>query len=136
MERQEVFSPFETFESEPLKKSKKMPDFRSISNLERLSFEGCVKLVQMDPSCGSEMPSWCNNQSEGDSIRIDLSPIMPDNDNNIYGIACCAVFSAEPLQPNAFHDNIHNKRSRQKSGIRLICKYKNKRWPCGVIPSN
>jgi hypothetical protein len=29
-----------------------MPDFREIPNLKQLNFEGCVKLVQMDPSIG------------------------------------------------------------------------------------
>ncbi|CAI8617368.1 unnamed protein product [Vicia faba] len=47
----------------------------------------------------SEIPSWCNNQSEGHLIRIDLSPIMLDNDNNISGIACCAIFSVAPVDP-------------------------------------
>ncbi|CAK8577142.1 unnamed protein product [Lathyrus sativus] len=46
---------------------------------------------------GSEIPSWCNNQSEGHSTKIDLSTIMPGNDNNFSGIACCAVFSITPI---------------------------------------
>jgi hypothetical protein len=45
---------------------------------------------------GSEIPIWFNNQSEGDSIRIDLSTIMDDNHNNCIGIACCVVFSIAP----------------------------------------
>ncbi|KAL5055110.1 hypothetical protein RYX36_035792 [Vicia faba] len=48
---------------------------------------------------GSEIPSWCNNQSEGDSISIDLSPIISGNDNNFIGIAFCAIFSVAPLHP-------------------------------------
>ncbi|CAK8577106.1 unnamed protein product [Lathyrus sativus] len=81
---------------------------------------------------GSEIPSRCNNQREGYSIRIDLSPIMPGNDNNISGIVCCAVFSAAPVDPRAFHNN---KRSQRISGIRLlICMNKNRTWPCGAIP--
>ncbi|XP_058730452.1 disease resistance protein RUN1-like isoform X2 [Vicia villosa] len=48
---------------------------------------------------GSEIPSWCNNQSEGRSIRIDLSPIMSGNDNNCSGIACCAIFSFSTVVP-------------------------------------
>ncbi|CAK8577153.1 unnamed protein product [Lathyrus sativus] len=84
---------------------------------------------------GSEIPSWCNNQSEGHSIRIDLSPIMPNNENNVCGIACCAVFSAAPLDPRAFRDNIQNKRSQQISGIQLaICTNKISTSLCGVIP--
>ncbi|XP_058730457.1 disease resistance protein RUN1-like isoform X2 [Vicia villosa] len=45
---------------------------------------------------GSEIPSWCSNQSGGDPIRIDLSPIMHNNDHNFSGIACCAIFYVEP----------------------------------------
>ncbi|XP_058730455.1 disease resistance protein RUN1-like [Vicia villosa] len=48
---------------------------------------------------GSEIPSWCNNQSEGDSVKIDLSPIMPGNNNNITGIAFCAIFFVAPVDP-------------------------------------
>jgi len=45
---------------------------------------------------GSEMPSWFNNQSKGNLIRIDSSPIMHDNNNNIVGCVCCVVFSMTP----------------------------------------
>jgi Leucine-rich repeat (LRR) protein len=44
-------------------------------------------------SPGREIPSWINNQSIGGSIQIDESPIMHDNNNNIIGFVCCAVFS-------------------------------------------
>jgi hypothetical protein len=49
----------------------------------------------------SEIPSWINNQSEGDSIRIDPYPTVHDNDidNNFIGIAYCAVFSVAPEDP-------------------------------------
>ncbi|RHN52965.1 putative winged helix-turn-helix DNA-binding domain, toll-like receptor [Medicago truncatula] len=47
---------------------------------------------------GSEIPSWINNQSVGSSIPIDRSPIMHDNNNNIIGFVCCAVFSVAPNQ--------------------------------------
>jgi hypothetical protein len=40
---------------------------------------------------GSEIPRWFNNQSVGNSISIDLSPIV--HDNNFIGLACCVVFS-------------------------------------------
>jgi len=48
---------------------------------------------------GSELSIWFNNQSGSDSIRFDPSPIMHDNDNNIIGICCCAVFTIEPVDP-------------------------------------
>jgi hypothetical protein len=50
---------------------------------------------------GSEIPSWINNQSMGDSIQIDKSPIMHDNNNNIIGSVCCAVFTMAP-HPECF----------------------------------
>ncbi|KEH27165.1 putative winged helix-turn-helix DNA-binding domain, toll-like receptor [Medicago truncatula] len=50
---------------------------------------------------GSEIPSWINNQSMGDSILIDKLPIMHDNNNNIIGFLCCAVFTMEP-HPECF----------------------------------
>lgn len=43
---------------------------------------------------GSEVPRWFNNQSVNDSMSIDLSPIL--HDNNFIGIACCVVFSVDP----------------------------------------
>ena len=44
---------------------------------------------------GSEIPSWINNWRVGDSIQFDRSPIMHDDNNNVVGIVCCAVFSME-----------------------------------------
>ncbi|XP_061350521.1 disease resistance protein RUN1-like [Gastrolobium bilobum] len=41
---------------------------------------------------GSEIPRWFSNQTVGCSLRVDLSPIM--HDNNWIGIACCVVFVA------------------------------------------
>jgi hypothetical protein len=40
---------------------------------------------------GSEIPRWLNNHSVGNSISIDLSPIL--HDSNFIGLACCVVFS-------------------------------------------
>lgn len=48
---------------------------------------------------GSEMPIWFNNRSVGDSIRMNISQIMHDSDDNLIGIACCAVFSVAPVDP-------------------------------------
>ncbi|AES76805.1 putative winged helix-turn-helix DNA-binding domain, toll-like receptor [Medicago truncatula] len=45
---------------------------------------------------GNEIPIWINNKSVGDSIQIDRSPIMHDNNNYIIGFLCCAVFSMAP----------------------------------------
>jgi len=62
------------------------------------SFPGCYDIIQI-VTPGSEIPSWFNNQSKGDSIRIDSSPIMTDNNNNIIGCVCCVVFSMAPHHP-------------------------------------
>jgi len=59
------------------------------------SYEDIIKIVVP----GSEIPIWFNNQSEGSSIRMELSQIMDDNDNDFIGIACCAVFSVAPVDP-------------------------------------
>ncbi|WJX50776.1 hypothetical protein P8452_37031 [Trifolium repens] len=48
---------------------------------------------------GSEIPFWFDNNCDGDSIRMDLSPIMHDNGNYFCGFACCAVFSIAPVDP-------------------------------------
>ncbi|WJX44669.1 hypothetical protein P8452_31618 [Trifolium repens] len=47
----------------------------------------------------SEIPNWFNNQSVSASIPIELSPFLHDIDDNIIGIACCAVFSIAPIDP-------------------------------------
>ncbi|RHN61931.1 putative TIR domain, winged helix-turn-helix DNA-binding domain-containing protein [Medicago truncatula] len=46
---------------------------------------------------GTEIPKWFNNRRMGRSISIDPSPIVYDD--NIIGIACCAVFSVELFDP-------------------------------------
>ncbi|XP_061350529.1 disease resistance protein Roq1-like [Gastrolobium bilobum] len=52
---------------------------------------------------GSEIPRWFNNQNVGNSISVDLSPIMHDDD--WIGIACCAVFvaSCDPITLRCGH---------------------------------
>ncbi|KAK2361151.1 disease resistance protein RUN1 [Trifolium repens] len=47
----------------------------------------------------NEIPSWFNNQSEGDRILIDNSSIKYDIKNDIIGFVCCSVFSMEPIDP-------------------------------------
>jgi Leucine-rich repeat (LRR) protein len=47
----------------------------------------------------SEIPNWFNNQSVSGSIPIELYPFVHDIDDNIIGIACCAVFSIAPVDP-------------------------------------
>jgi len=49
----------------------------------------------------SEIPSWFNNQSVSGSIPMEPSPFMNDNEDNIIGIACFAVFSVAPIDPTA-----------------------------------
>ncbi|GAU22785.1 hypothetical protein TSUD_142240 [Trifolium subterraneum] len=51
----------------------------------------------------SEIPIWFKNQSEGGSIRIELSTIM---DNNCIGISFCVVFSVKPDQTEAQYSKI------------------------------
>ncbi|XP_058730515.1 disease resistance protein RUN1-like [Vicia villosa] len=55
---------------------------------------------------GSEIPSWFNNQSAGDSISV--SPLKHENDKNIIGFACCAVFSAAPRYPTMLRSSTHS----------------------------
>ncbi|GAU40524.1 hypothetical protein TSUD_92960 [Trifolium subterraneum] len=47
----------------------------------------------------SEIPNWFNNPSVSGSIPIELSPFVHDSDDDIIGIACCAVFSIAPIDP-------------------------------------
>jgi len=57
---------------------------------------------------GSEVPIWFNNKSEGDSIKMDISPIMHD-DNDIIGIVRCVVFSVAPVDPTiTYAEGPHN----------------------------
>jgi hypothetical protein len=45
---------------------------------------------------GSEIPFWFDNKCDGDSIRMDLSPIMHDDGNYFGGFVCCEAFSVAP----------------------------------------
>ncbi|KAK7272041.1 hypothetical protein RJT34_28395 [Clitoria ternatea] len=56
--------------------------------LQSSSLRGEVKIVIP----GTLIPSWFNNQNVGDSISIDLSPVMEDP--NWIGVTCCTVFVA------------------------------------------
>jgi len=75
----------------------------------RMTFSWMIQFIQANPHSfpdsldviqivtpGSEIPSWFRHQSKGDWIRIDRSPIMHDNNNNIIGCVCCVVFSMAP----------------------------------------
>ncbi|WJX44740.1 hypothetical protein P8452_31685 [Trifolium repens] len=72
----------------------------------RIAFSWFKQFIQANPQFprvidivipGSEIPSWFNNQSEGDKILIDYSPIKHDINNHIVGLVCCSVFSVEPI---------------------------------------
>jgi len=80
-----------------------------------IAFSLMIQFIRMNPHSfldsfdvihiitpGSEIPSWFKNQSKGDSIRIDPSPIIHDNNNNIIGFVCCAVFSIAPHHPSRY----------------------------------
>ncbi|WJX50831.1 hypothetical protein P8452_37082 [Trifolium repens] len=72
----------------------------------RIAFSWLKQFIQANPQCphvihilipGSEIPTWFNNQSEGDKILIDYSPIKHDINNHIIrGLLCCSLFSVEP----------------------------------------
>jgi hypothetical protein len=70
-----------------------------------MTFSWMIQYIQVNPPSypadlagieivtpGSEIPSWINNQSMGDSIQIDESPIMHDS----IGFVFCSVFSVAP----------------------------------------
>jgi hypothetical protein len=72
----------------------------------RIVFSWMKQFIQANPQCphvidivirGSEIPTWFNNQSEGDKILIDNSPIKHDIKNDIIGFLCCSLFSVEPI---------------------------------------
>ncbi|MCH92775.1 TIR-NBS-LRR resistance protein [Trifolium medium] len=60
-----------------------------------LSYDEIIKIVIPK----TEIPIW-SNQSMGDSIKLDPSPmIVHDSINHFLGIACCVVFSVSPVDP-------------------------------------
>jgi hypothetical protein len=60
-----------------------------------LSFDETIRIVIPK----TEIPIW-SNQSMGDSIKLDPSPmIVHDSINHFIGIVCCAVFSVSPVDP-------------------------------------
>ncbi|XP_057749886.1 disease resistance protein RUN1-like isoform X2 [Arachis stenosperma] len=67
--------------------------------------EGCrltviswmIKMIQVNPRCrieavvpGTKIPRWFSKQNTGDSVSLDPSPIV--DDNNWIGIAACVTF--------------------------------------------
>ncbi|RHN52964.1 putative winged helix-turn-helix DNA-binding domain, toll-like receptor [Medicago truncatula] len=68
-----------------------------------LTFSWMIQFIMANPQSylnefhiitpGSEIPSWINNQSMGDSIPIEFSSAMHDN---TIGFVCCVVFSVAP----------------------------------------
>ncbi|WJX50837.1 hypothetical protein P8452_37088 [Trifolium repens] len=72
--------------------------FSWITNFIQANQNSCASFHQIDIVIpGSEIPSWFNSWKMGRSISIDPSPIVYDD--NIIGIACCAVFSVQPFDP-------------------------------------
>ncbi|XP_013453138.2 disease resistance protein RUN1 isoform X1 [Medicago truncatula] len=68
-----------------------------------MTFSWMIQFILANPQStsqivipGSEIPSWINNQCVGDSIQIDLSPAMHDNNNQSHYFVCCAVFTMVP----------------------------------------
>ncbi|WJX44739.1 hypothetical protein P8452_31684 [Trifolium repens] len=70
----------------------------------RIAFSWMKQFIQANPQCphvidivipGSEIPTWFNNQSDGDKILID-NFIIHDINNDIVGFLCCSLFSIEP----------------------------------------
>ena len=63
------------------------------------SFAGFLHRIEIGTVIpGSEIPRWLNNQSLGNSMTINLSPIVHDKD--FLGLACFVVFSARLDYPN------------------------------------
>ncbi|WJX50840.1 hypothetical protein P8452_37090 [Trifolium repens] len=80
-----------------------------------IAFSWLTQFIQANPQCshaidivipGSEIPSWFNNQSKGDTILIDYSPIKHDINNHIIGLVCCSLFSVAPTNHSINQLNI------------------------------
>ncbi|MED6114926.1 hypothetical protein PIB30_085247 [Stylosanthes scabra] len=54
---------------------------------------------------GSKIPRWFSKQNTGDSVRLDPSPIL--DDNNWIGIACCVTFVVHDT-PTQFLEEIYS----------------------------
>ncbi|CAJ1978767.1 unnamed protein product [Sphenostylis stenocarpa] len=90
-----------------------MPDLTGVPHLTTLRLEGCIELVQIDPSIGilrelvylqrtissakteivipgTQIPEWFNKQNARSSISVDLSSVM--DDPNWIGVAFCVLF--------------------------------------------
>ncbi|AES75153.1 disease resistance protein (TIR-NBS-LRR class) [Medicago truncatula] len=82
------------------------PELSDKEHCSSMTFSWMMQFIQANPPShfdriqivtpGIEIPSWINNRSVDGSIPIDLTPIMHDNNNNIIGFVCCAVFSMAP----------------------------------------
>ncbi|WJX44731.1 hypothetical protein P8452_31677 [Trifolium repens] len=92
----------------------------------RIAFSWLTQFIQANPQCphlihivipGSEIPSWFNNQSEGDEILTDYSPIKHDINNHIIGLVCCSVLSVGPRSTNPIFT--HQKRIKLRIFLRL-----------------
>ncbi|CAL5212913.1 unnamed protein product [Lathyrus oleraceus] len=90
------------------------PKLSETDQCSRMAFSWMTQIIQTNKEYpaffdigivtpGSEIPSWFNNQSVGDSIPV--SPFKHENDNNIIGFACCAVFSVTPRCPTTIRSS-------------------------------
>ncbi|KAK2434576.1 disease resistance protein RUN1 [Trifolium repens] len=82
----------------------------------QIAFSWMKQFIQANPQIsdvidmfipGSEIPSWLNNQSEGNTILIDYSPIKHDINNDIIGLLCSSVFSIHPINRNSQDSHNH-----------------------------
>ncbi|MED6170035.1 hypothetical protein PIB30_026748 [Stylosanthes scabra] len=71
-----------------------------------------VNLQHSFPRChievvipGSKIPRWFNKQNTGDSVRLDTSPILYDD--NWIGIACCVTFVVHDTPTQFLEQEIH-----------------------------
>ncbi|XP_072082485.1 disease resistance protein RUN1 isoform X5 [Arachis hypogaea] len=88
--------------------------------------EGCrvtviswmIKMIQVNMQCplikckfevvipGNEIPRWFKKQNTGDSVILDPSHIL--DDNNWIGIACCGTFVAHHAPTQLFEETIES----------------------------
>ncbi|MED6170036.1 hypothetical protein PIB30_026749 [Stylosanthes scabra] len=73
----------------------------------QVNMQGIIHVV----TPGNKIPRWFNKQNVGPSIKLDLSPIV--DDNNWIGIACCVTFVVHDV-PTQFLDE-------EKYILRLLC---------------
>ncbi|MED6188944.1 hypothetical protein PIB30_090826 [Stylosanthes scabra] len=88
--------------------------------------EGCrltaiswmINMIQVNMQCsfpeyivtvvipGTKIPRWFSKQNTGDSVRLDPSPIL--DDNNWIGIACCVTFVVHDTPTQFLEEEIYS----------------------------